>query len=175
MATIEFKASATAGYAVKAVAMRIADMDVDAAGNGEKAAWKRYLALALLAMAKSADKAAMVEAIFGKGAKSSIASLGRQPDAGARRSAQGSLLPEGSKRASYKSFEYRIGHQDAIHGIEHNSAFNTMSYDRRYRDGEPSASFARIDRLYPIPNAASREAPFGKSTTVAVLRPPLNT
>lgn len=60
-----------AGYTVKAVCTRIADMDVAAAGNGERAAWKRYMSYALLAIARGVDKKALIEAIFGKGAKAS--------------------------------------------------------------------------------------------------------
>jgi hypothetical protein len=60
-----------AGYQAATVAARIADMDLDAAGNSEKAAWKRYLTLALLAMAKNVDKKKLIEAVFGKGGKPS--------------------------------------------------------------------------------------------------------
>ena len=59
------------GYTVKAVAARIADMDIDAAGNTEKAAWKRYLALCLMALAKGVEKKAIVDMVFGKGGKAS--------------------------------------------------------------------------------------------------------
>jgi hypothetical protein len=59
------------GYAVKTVVARIVDMDVDAIGNGEKAAWKRYTVLALLAMAKGVDKKALINEVFGKGNKPS--------------------------------------------------------------------------------------------------------
>lgn len=55
------------GYTVKAVAARIMDMDIDAAGNAEKAAWKRYLSLCLLALAKGTDKATIVKAVFADG------------------------------------------------------------------------------------------------------------
>lgn len=60
-----------AGYQAATVAARIADMDLDAAGNAEKAAWKRYLTLALLAMAKNVDKKKLIEAVFGRGGKPS--------------------------------------------------------------------------------------------------------
>ncbi|MGO7308741.1 hypothetical protein ACCS91_33340 [Rhizobium ruizarguesonis] len=64
----EAKAS---GYQTSTVIARIMDMDVDAVGNTEKAAWKRYMGLALLAIAKSVDKKKLIEAIFGKGGKPS--------------------------------------------------------------------------------------------------------
>ncbi|TAU37806.1 hypothetical protein ELI44_32970 (plasmid) [Rhizobium ruizarguesonis] len=64
----EAKAS---GYQTSTVIARIMDMDVDAVGNAEKAAWKRYMGLALLAIAKSVDKKKLIEAIFGKGGKPS--------------------------------------------------------------------------------------------------------
>lgn len=60
-----------AGYTIKTVAARIADMDFDAAGNAEKAAWKRYVALCLMAIAKGSEKADVVAMVFGKGGKAS--------------------------------------------------------------------------------------------------------
>jgi hypothetical protein len=59
------------GYAVKTVADRIAAMDIDAQGNAEKAAWKRYMGLSMLAMAKGVSKKNMSTAVFGKDVKSS--------------------------------------------------------------------------------------------------------
>jgi hypothetical protein len=59
------------GYAVKTVADRIAAMDIDAQGNAEKAAWKRYMGLSMLALAKGVAKKNMATAVFGKDAKSS--------------------------------------------------------------------------------------------------------
>lgn len=64
-------ANETKGYTTKAVVARLADMDVDAAGNAERAAWKRYLSLCLLAIAKGMDKKELTEAVFGKGGKAS--------------------------------------------------------------------------------------------------------
>jgi hypothetical protein len=63
--------TALAGYTLKAVVSRIADMDFDAAGNAEKAAWKRYVALCLMALAKGSDKADVVKAVFGPKGKPS--------------------------------------------------------------------------------------------------------
>ncbi|WP_051903850.1 hypothetical protein [Neorhizobium vignae] len=65
------EAAKVAGYQTSTVIARIMDMDVDAQGNGEKAAWKRYMGLALLAIAKSVDKKKLIEAVFGKGGKPS--------------------------------------------------------------------------------------------------------
>jgi hypothetical protein len=62
---------ASAGYAVKTVADRIAAMDIDAQGNAEKAAWKRYMGLSMLALAKGVNKKNMASAVFGKDAKPS--------------------------------------------------------------------------------------------------------
>lgn len=62
---------ANAGYSVKTVADRIAAMDIDAQGNAEKAAWKRYAAYAHLALAKGVSKKNMAAAVFGKDAKPS--------------------------------------------------------------------------------------------------------
>lgn len=59
------------GYKVETVVAHIIDMDVDAAGNAEKAAWKRYLVLILMAQAKAVDKKKLIEAVFGKGGKAS--------------------------------------------------------------------------------------------------------
>lgn len=59
------------GYAVKTVADRIAAMDIDAQGNAEKAAWKRYMGYAMLALAKGVAKKNMATAVFGKDAKPS--------------------------------------------------------------------------------------------------------
>ncbi len=59
------------GYTTKTIIDRIADMDMDAGGNAEKAAWKRYLSYALLGMAKGIDKKALIEGVFGKGGKPS--------------------------------------------------------------------------------------------------------
>lgn len=59
------------GYQTATVVARIMDMDVDAQGNAEKAAWKRYMGLALLAIAKGVDKKKLIEAVFGKGGKAS--------------------------------------------------------------------------------------------------------
>lgn len=59
------------GYAVKTVADRIASMDIEAAGNSEKAAWKRYAGYAMLALAKGVAKKNMAVAVFGADAKPS--------------------------------------------------------------------------------------------------------
>lgn len=59
------------GYTVDAVVSRFVALDVDAAGNGEKAAWKRYLSLTLLSMAKAWDLKKVAEQVFGKGVKPS--------------------------------------------------------------------------------------------------------
>jgi hypothetical protein len=59
------------GYTVQSVITRIAALDIDAAGNAEKAAWKRYTGLACLSIAKAWDKKKVVELVFGKGAKPS--------------------------------------------------------------------------------------------------------
>ncbi|WP_312794457.1 hypothetical protein [Tianweitania sp.] len=59
------------GYQASTVIAHIMDMDVDAGGNAEKAAWKRYLVLILMAQAKAADKKKLIEAVFGKGEKAS--------------------------------------------------------------------------------------------------------
>ena len=67
--TKELKAST--GYKVDTVVAHIIDLDVDAAGNAEKAAWKRYLVLILMAQAKAVDKKKLIEAVFGKGGKAS--------------------------------------------------------------------------------------------------------
>jgi hypothetical protein len=60
-----------AGYSVKTVADRIIGMDIDAQGNGERAAWKQYLGYAHLAIAKGVSKKNMVTAVFGKDVKPS--------------------------------------------------------------------------------------------------------
>ena len=59
------------GYAVKTIADRIAAMDIDAQGNAEKAAWKRYMGYAMLALAKGVAKKNMAAAVFGKDVKAS--------------------------------------------------------------------------------------------------------
>lgn len=61
----------TVGYTVKAVIDRIVALDIDAGGNTEKAAWKRYLGLCLLSLAKGWDVKRVVELVFGKGEKPS--------------------------------------------------------------------------------------------------------
>jgi hypothetical protein len=67
----EIATEMSSGYTIKAVCARITDMDVSAIGNAERAAWKRYMSYALLAIARGIDKKALVDAIFGKGAKPS--------------------------------------------------------------------------------------------------------
>lgn len=59
------------GYAVKTIVDRIAAMDIDAQGNAEKAAWKRYMGYAMLALAKGVSKKNLATAVFGKDAKPS--------------------------------------------------------------------------------------------------------
>lgn len=59
------------GYAVKTIVDRIAAMDIDAQGNAEKAAWKRYMGYAMLALAKGVSKKNMATAVFGKDGKPS--------------------------------------------------------------------------------------------------------
>jgi hypothetical protein len=59
------------GYTVASVIARISALDVDAAGNAEKAAWKRYLSLCLLSLAKGWDLKKVAEQVFGKGEKPS--------------------------------------------------------------------------------------------------------
>jgi pyruvate/2-oxoglutarate dehydrogenase complex dihydrolipoamide acyltransferase (E2) component len=67
----ELKSSTATGYSVKTVADRIIGMDIDAQGNGERAAWKQYLGYSHLAIAKGVSKKNMVAAVFGTGAKAS--------------------------------------------------------------------------------------------------------
>lgn len=59
------------GFTDKAVIARIRDLDIDAAGNCDRAAWKRYLALCLMAIAKGTSKKTLSAAVFGIGAKPS--------------------------------------------------------------------------------------------------------
>jgi hypothetical protein len=71
------------GYTVASVISRIMALDVDASGNAEKAAWKRYMSLCLLSLAKGWDLKKVAEQVFGANAKPSktfqnMASLARK-------------------------------------------------------------------------------------------------
>lgn len=66
-------------YAIKAVAGRMADMDWNAGGNAEKAAWKRYTALAIMATIKGWDKKDVALEVFGPADPSAPVKAGKRP------------------------------------------------------------------------------------------------
>lgn len=73
----------SSGYTVQGVVSRISALDVDAGGNAVNAAWKRYLSLSLLSLAKGWELKKVATLVFGEGAKPSktfqnMASLARR-------------------------------------------------------------------------------------------------